>query len=162
MSWSGLAKFVIGFTVALLLLVGAGAATGYYFLTRLTTAPPKPVFPEERPKPKPIAKGKNSNSKKLTSTSLVKPSSTASSEKLEPGAYKARVSWREGLSLRSEPSTEASRVGGIPYNQRVIVLKESDDKKWQQIRVEEGTEEGWVKSGNLEKIDSQAEAEPTQ
>ena len=162
MSLSGLAKFVIGFIIGVFLLVGAGAATGYYFLTKLTTPPPRPVFPEEQPKPKTTAKAKNSTTKKLTSTSLVKPSSTPSPTKLEPGAYKARVSWRDGLSLRAEPSIDANKVGGISYNQRVIVLKESDDKNWQQVRVEDGSQEGWVKAGNIERIDSQSDANQDQ
>lgn len=160
MSWSGLAKFLIGFFLAVTFLLTAGAATAYYFFTKLTTPPPKPIFPEELPKPK-IAKPKNASPSAKSKSSPTAQSGAATnktekaSTKLEPGAYKARVTWHEGLSLRSEPNPDAERIGGIQYNEQIVVLAESADKKWQQVRLENSDQKGWIRSGNLEKVDEQ-------
>jgi len=34
----------------------------------------------------------------------------------------------------------------------VFVLKESDDQKWQQVRLVNGDQEGWIKAGNIERV----------
>jgi uncharacterized protein YgiM (DUF1202 family) len=83
-----------------------------------------------------------------------KPTPSKAPEKpLPPGAYKARVTWSEGLSLRDAPGSEAARIGGVTFNQEVFVLKESDDQRWQQVRLAQGEQEGWIKAGNIERID---------
>jgi hypothetical protein len=38
------------------------------------------------------------------------------------------------------------------FNQEVFVLKQSDDQRWQQIRLAEGDQEGWIKTGNTERV----------
>uniref|UniRef100_A0ACD5GQH0 SH3 domain-containing protein n=1 Tax=Desertifilum tharense IPPAS B-1220 TaxID=1781255 RepID=A0ACD5GQH0_9CYAN len=58
----------------------------------------------------------------------------------------------DGLILREASGTDANRVGGVGYNERVIVLQESGDKAWQKIRLNGSEQEGWVKAGNLERI----------
>lgn len=142
MSWSGLAKFLIGFFMGVFLLVTAGSAVAFFLLTRLAATPPKPIFAEELPK-------------QQTGVSSPQPSTAPSpQQKLEPGAYKARVTWREGLSLRAEPSVSANKIAGIKYNQPVVVVKESDDKNWQKVRVVDGSQEGWVKAGNIERVNT--------
>ncbi len=158
MSWSGLAKFFIGVFTGILLLVGGGAATAFYLLTKLSEAPPKPIFSEERLKDKPVAKATSASTKPQKSTPSSSPQiSPASSpeEKLEAGAYKARITWSNGLSMRSEPSFDSSKIGGVQYNQQVVVLQESNDKKWQKVRVPDTNEEGWVKTGNIERVEPQ-------
>lgn len=158
MSWSGLAKFIIGFFLAIALLVVCGGGTAYYVLTKLSTPPPKPVYANDKPAVK--AKASPGAIRPTTSASSAQPNSTptpsaAPAQALEPGAYKARVTWREGLSLREAPTLDASRVGGVGYNQRIVVIKESDDKRWQQVRLEEGEQQGWIKAGNIERVDSE-------
>lgn len=158
MSWSGLAKFLIGFFLAIALLVGGGVATAYYFFTKLSIPPPRPTFANDKPAVK--VKSPQIAAKKASSPTAQGSPTTASSEvvnaqELEPGAYKARISWREGLSLREEPSLEANKVGGVAYNQRVVVIKQSDDQKWQQIRLEDSEQKGWVKAGNIERVDEE-------
>lgn len=74
---------------------------------------------------------------------------------LEPGTYKARVTWQQGLSLRAEPNQNAERTGGLDYNQQIIVLEESADRNWQKVRLADGEQEGWVKAGNIERIQAQ-------
>ena len=153
MSFSGLVKFLIGFFLAISLLLVAGGATAYYFLTKLSTPPAKPMYGND----KSVLKAKAAiASKKPTPTSSApaSPTPTASTQ-LEPGAYIASVTWPEGLSLRENPSLEASRVGGVGFNQRVVVIKESDDKRWQQVRLENGEQQGWIKAGNVKRVDSE-------
>ncbi len=157
MSWSGLVKFIIGFFLAIVLLAVGGGATAYYFLTKLSTPPPKPVYANDKPEVKAKA---SPGAVKTTSASSAQPNPTptpsaAPAKVLEPGAYTARVTWREGLSLREAPTLEANRVGGVGYNQRIVVIKESDDKRWQQIRLEEGEQQGWIKAGNIERVDTE-------
>ncbi|HEY9726205.1 MAG TPA: SH3 domain-containing protein [Chroococcales cyanobacterium] len=155
MSLSGIAKFLLGFTIGILLLAGSGAAAAYYFWTKLSVTPPKPVFAEERPKPSPVAK-KATSLKTVSSKSpgLSSPPTPKETPKpLPPGAYKARVTWSEGLIVRDAPSVEGNRVGGVALNQEVIVLKDSPDGKWQQVRITaEGEQDGWVRSGNVARM----------
>jgi hypothetical protein len=152
MSLSGIAKFFIGFIIGIALLVAGGAATAYYFWVKLSTVPPKPIFAEERPKPSSAAK-KVSSPTASNSPSISKPTPSESPAKpLPPGAYKARVTWSEGLSLRDAPGPEANRIGSVILNQEVYILKESDDQKWQQVRLVQGEQEGWIKAGNVERI----------
>lgn len=73
-------------------------------------------------------------------------------QSLEAGAFEARVTWPEGLALRGNPSYSASRVGGIDHNGEVIVLEESADGVWQRVRIVSTGKEGWVKAGNVERI----------
>lgn len=153
-------QIFFGFIIGIVILTGASAAAAYYFLTRLTEAPPKPVFSEELPKKTAPKAAKPAASKTEKSTATTQPSEQASPkapEELEPGAYKARVTWSEGLSLRDEPSTDANKAGGVAFKQELIVIKDSDDGKWQKVRIPSSNTEGWVKAGNLEKIDEKAE-----
>jgi hypothetical protein len=70
---------------------------------------------------------------------------------LPSGAYKAKVTWSSGLSLRSEPNVSSDRVGGVDYNSELIILSTSSDGQWQKVRVANGTQEGWIKAGNVKK-----------
>ena len=152
MSWSGIAKFLIGFVFGIALLAGSGAAAAFYFWTKLSVVPSKPVFAEERPKSSPVAK-KASSPKVSSSKVSNQPTPIKSPAKeLPPGAYKARVTWPEGLSLRDAATPESTRVGGVAFNQELYILKESDDQKWQQIRLTDADQEGWIKAGNTEKV----------
>lgn len=167
MSLSGFAKFFLGVFLAIALLVGASAATAFYFFTKLTAPPAKPLFAEELPKPKPAAKGKAASvASKSTSTSSKPtasptPEETSTPKPLEPGAYKGRVTWPQGLSMRDEPDLDAKKIGGVGYNETIVVLEESADKKWQRIRGETGDEKGWVKAGNIERVDENSEKAKT-
>jgi hypothetical protein len=77
---------------------------------------------------------------------------TPSPEQAVPkGAYKGKVTWSSGLSLRSEPNSSAGRVGGVDYNSELIILETSKDGLWQKVRVANGTQEGWIKAGNVKR-----------
>ena len=158
MSFSGIFKFIIGFFLGIFLLLTGSVAAAYYFYSRLSTNPPKPIFAEEQKqdlaaaKPKSSVSAPESPKKAEPSPSPTPSESPEAEEELPPGAYKAKVSWSEGLSLRDAPGLEANRIGGVAYNQEIIILKESDDKKWQRVRVVDGDQEGWIKAGNIERI----------
>ncbi|MFB2981994.1 SH3 domain-containing protein [Microseira sp. BLCC-F43] len=170
MSWSGIFKFLLGFFIAIALLVGSGVGVAFYFVTKLTAPPPKPIFandkPIAKPKPSPVANkaatvaGASPATNAAETVSAAQPDATPTTETptpkpLEPGAYRARVTWRNGLILRDSPGTESRRIGGIGYNQQIVVVTESEDKRWIKIRVEENNEEGWVKAGNVERVESE-------
>ncbi|MEQ9552885.1 MAG: SH3 domain-containing protein [Coleofasciculus sp. G3-WIS-01] len=156
---SGIAKFFIGLILGITILLAGGGAVAYYFFTKLSANPAKPIFAEEQPA-QPV-KSPDSAKKPAQSTQKPKPSPSPSPtpsespepEELPPGAYEARVTWPEGLSLRDSPSLDANRIGGVAYNQDIIILQESDDKKWQRVRLAEGEQEGWVKAGNVERFE---------
>ena len=135
-------KFLVGFILAILLLTGASVAAALYFAAKLTKTPEKPIFTNE----KPIAQKVSTSSSGATNTNL--------SNQLDPGAYKAIVVEPIGLILRDTPSRDANRIGGISYKEKVIVLEESSDKRWQKVRVDDGSNRtGWVSGGNTEKLE---------
>ncbi|MCC5615005.1 SH3 domain-containing protein [Nostoc sp. CHAB 5836] len=167
---SGLTKFILGFFLAIAVLIGSGVAVALYFMNRTGIPPAKPVFSNDSPSvkaqaPKATEPGggkpvltsgtKTESSPSSTSNPIESPKATPSSKPLPSGAYRGRVSWAEGLSLRSQPNQEAERIGGVGFNQKIIVLSESEDKAWQKIRLEDSQQEGWVKAGNTEKLDEQ-------
>lgn len=156
MSLSGIFKFILGFFIGILILAACGVGAAYYFWTRLSITPAKPIFAEEQPKKSPTAKKASltqASKPKASSQSTPTPSKLPVKE-LPPGAYKARVTWPEGLSLRDAPNFESNRIGGVAANQQLFVLKQSDDGRWQQIRVVEDNQEGWIKAGNTEKVNN--------
>ena len=58
-----------------------------------------------------------------------------------------------GLILRDTPSRNAIRIGGISYREKVIVLEETSDKRWQKVRVDDRSDRiGWVSGGNTERL----------
>lgn len=152
MSLSGIFKFFTGFFLGITLLAGSGIAAGYYFFTKLAANPPKPIFAEEQ-KASPVAKPVSASTASNPQANSQPPASPSPVAKpLPPGAYKARVTWSDGLILRDSPSQGSNRIGGVAFNQEIIVLKESGDKRWQQIRVADGEQEGWIKAGNIERM----------
>ncbi|MEQ9370595.1 MAG: SH3 domain-containing protein [Coleofasciculus chthonoplastes F3-SA18-01] len=158
MRLSGIAKFFIGFILGIAILLAGGGAVAYYFFTKLSVNPAKPIFAEEQQAKSPVkspdaAKKPAQSAQKPKPSPSPTPSESPEPEELPPGAYEARVTWPEGLSLRDSPSLSANRIGGIAYNQEIIILKESDDKKWQRVRLSGSEEEGWVKAGNVERVE---------
>lgn len=154
MRWtSGLVKLFLGFIIAIVLLISGSVALALIFINRASSPPPKPIFANDSSAVKKaanISKPKTSApvaSKKPVSTSKPSPSPLAS------GNYPARVTWNQGLSLRAEPSLEAERIDSLDYNQKIVVLEQSKDEKWQKVRLEDSELEGWVKAGNTERVD---------
>ncbi|MEA5622644.1 SH3 domain-containing protein [Nostoc sp. UHCC 0251] len=167
---SGLTKFILGFFLAIAILIGGGAAIALYFMNRTGIPPAKPVYSNDSPSvkaqaPKATEPGgakpgltpgtKAESSPSSTSAPTESPKATPSAKPLPSGAYRGRVNWAEGLSLRSQPNLQAEKIGGVGFNEKIIVLEESEDKGWQKIRLEGSEQEGWVKAGNTEKVDEQ-------
>ncbi|MBO1065938.1 MULTISPECIES: SH3 domain-containing protein [Nostocales] len=153
---TNLLKVILGFVLAIAVLLGTGLTVALYFVNRTAVTPPKPMYPNDNPsfqakKPKAIAK---SPPKKLATpnpTSSPTPTPTESPKPLPPDAYEGTVTWADGLSMRSEPDTNSSTTGGVGGNKKVIILEESADKKWQKIRIPDTDKEGWVKAGNIQR-----------
>jgi len=159
MKWSSaLVKLFLGVIIAIALLVTGSVALALIFINRASTPPPKPIFANDTTAVKKQAKASTSSSVASESKVAAKPSAnpspneSPSSPPLASGTYAARVTWEQGLSIRSEPSLEAERIGSVDYNQQIIVLEESRDQKWERIRLEDDELEGWVKSGNTERV----------
>ncbi|WP_416674052.1 SH3 domain-containing protein [Egbenema bharatensis] len=148
MTLSGVSKFFLGIVLAAAILFGAGVTLTRYLLARLSTPPPRPVFAND---PSPASAVPEAEAE----VAVEVPPEEAPVEP-EPEAspvtegYPARVIQPIGLILREEPSTEAAQVGGIEFNQDVVVLESSEDGGWQRVRLSNGAE-GWVRGGNTER-----------
>ncbi|MCG8367831.1 MAG: SH3 domain-containing protein [Pseudanabaenales cyanobacterium] len=145
-----LTKLVLGVFFAFILISLAGVATARYFMAKLAVSPEKPIFAngissvEEPPSTQPID---------AASTSISPPPNQLDAAiELEPGAYKAVVIQPIGLVLREGPGRDFPQLGGVEYNEQIIVLGESEDKQWLRIRLPVSGQRGWVKAGNTEKI----------
>lgn len=156
MSWFGFIKFVTGILVAIALLFVAGGAAARYVMTRLSELPPKPIFPEER-----LSAGGSASPPEPVEARTVpvqEPSSAPTpapeeEETLPEGAFRARIVQPVGMVLRQGPSVETTRIGGIDYDEIVIVLSENSDQGWQNVQLPGSGVEGWIKSGNIERLD---------
>ena len=157
---TNLLKVILGFVLAIAVLLGTGLTVALYFVNRTAVTPPKPLYPNDNPsfqakKPKAIAKSPPKKVATPNPKSSPKPTPTTtpteSPKPLPPDAYEGTVTWAEGLSMRSEPEANSSTIGGIGGNKKVIILEESADKKWQKIRIPDTDKEGWVKAGNIQR-----------
>ncbi len=148
-------QLLIGILTGLVGLAGILGAGGYYFfVTQMSTRPPKPVFAEERdggkpiaakPKPKPVA------AKPTPSPATDPQADPDAPQKLPPEAYDATVMWKDGLSLKQEPDVSAEKLGGVAFNAKVAIIKTSEDKQWVLIQSQSDNLQGWVKAGNIDK-----------
>ncbi|MGF1674365.1 MAG: SH3 domain-containing protein [Rivularia sp. (in: cyanobacteria)] len=157
---SNILKLILGVLLAIAILAGGGVAVAIYLMNRASINPPKPVFSNDKAAvkaeaaktPTPGATAVNVEEK-----TTEQPTPTKSPEEIKkplpPGAYPATVSWAEGLILRAEPNADAPRLGGVGFNEKVIVLEVSADKTWEKIRIESSEEEAWVKAGNTKKVE---------
>lgn len=151
-------QFVIGFIIGITIVAGSAAGAAYYLITRHNTEPPKPVFAEDSTQ---ISQTNNQSesSEPPPDTTTTEPQTTASEPEPEPqtnlpaGAYLAAVTWPQGLSLRQEPTIDAQRIGGVSYNAELIILSESSDGEWQKVRLPASGQEGWVKAGNVKRLE---------
>ncbi|MBP0000303.1 MAG: SH3 domain-containing protein [Cyanobacteria bacterium SID2] len=144
MNLSNLAKFILGFTLAIALTIGGAIAASLYLVARLTALPPKPDFTDETPRATTVSA---TPTPAPTTTPAPIPSPTPTPES---GLYRARVTWPEGLTLRESSGYEAKSVGGVAFNEIVVVLEETDNGAWQRLRSTATNQEGWVVGGNIE------------
>ncbi|GAB4135678.1 MAG: SH3 domain-containing protein [Cyanobacteria bacterium J069] len=140
-----LAQGVIGVSLAIAILFFAGVSAARYLIDRLTELPPRPVFPNDTAPPGAAAPAAD-GTVAPPDTTPVQPNSAQSGE-----VYTARVLPNVGIIVRDGPSLDAAQIGGIDYNQEVTVVGTSADGEWLQVQLSDGGE-GWVKSGNTERI----------
>ncbi|MEM6612030.1 MAG: SH3 domain-containing protein [Cyanobacteria bacterium P01_C01_bin.72] len=162
---SATAQFFLGFILGIGLIAGITGTLVFAYYTKMSVLPKKPVF-----SPAPVSETTpdlvEAAIEPLESTSIEEvpetttPVAVESEPEPEPepepalpaNAYRATVTWHEGLSLRAEPSIEATRVGGIATKATIIILEDSADGKWQRVRLPWNGQEGWVKGGNTRRI----------
>lgn len=113
--------------------------------------PSRPTFSEEKPQPSPVAK-KGTKTNSTVATNQPATPFNASPKPLPAGAYKARIIWPDGLILRDAAGADAARIGGVAFNQEVVVLQESADQRWQKVSIADGELEGWIKAGNADRV----------
>ncbi len=148
MKLQGLAKFVIGFLLAIAILFFAGVSTARYLINRLTALPPRPVFPNDVPDPNAAATPVPA----AADAGQPSPPPPAALNAATLEAYNARVTQPVGLVLRAEPSRESEALGGLDYDEDVIVIQSSPDGEWLRVRLSDGSE-GWIKSGNTQPVE---------
>ncbi|MFL9458663.1 MULTISPECIES: hypothetical protein [Nostocales] len=84
------------------------------------------------------------------------PSKISSVCPLNSGAYKAYVNTYEGLFLRPEPRRGSKRIASVVFMQTIVVLQDNilqDNQRWQEICVEGTGQKGWMKAGNVQKLE---------
>jgi len=155
---SGLLQFMLGFVMGVAILVGGATAVAYMLLSGMNSNPPKPVFTEEKKEEtkeekaaKPQAEVKESPTAAPAPKASPKPSPEETKRETKSEGYQARVTWQSGLSLRSEPTSESTRLGGLDYNTKVSVVGTSSDGQWHRVRLSDGRE-GWIKAGNISRV----------
>lgn len=149
MTLSNVAKVILGFAIAIALLIGGSVAATLYLVAKLTALPPKPVFDNKPPNAEETAATPKPATPTASPAASPSPSPTPTPT---PEGYLAKVTWPQGLLLRTDPSFEAANSGGVAVNQQVRVLEETEDGKWQRIRLDSG-QEGWVVGGNTIKVE---------
>ncbi|WP_204106290.1 MULTISPECIES: SH3 domain-containing protein [Spirulina sp. CCY15215] len=151
MKLSSIGQFILGIVLGISILGISGAAAGYYFFSKMAVVPSKPVYPEERPQSSEDSakegEGEGTGEEEVVSEP------EAPKVPLPEGAYRVRVNWPDGLSLRDKPDFDADRLEVIPYDAEMIVLRSNEDGTWDWIRIPGTNKEGWVKAGNSDRIE---------
>lgn len=155
MNVSGFFQFLLGFIIGIILFGGGIAGGAYYFLTRVAVDPADPIEmnsdADQSPEEEVTVVEDSSDSEEVEPEP--EPEPEPESEDLPEGAYRATVTWDTGLILRAEPTENSDRVGGVAYDQELIILGRSDDNDWDRVRVVGTGQEAWVKAGNVIRID---------
>jgi hypothetical protein len=143
-------KFLIGIIMAVFILAGAGVAAVLFLASSVTRLPERPTFPNDKTTnvatKKPVSQANSATNNNTSNNNQA--------EALAPGSYRAKVTEPVGLILRDTPSRDAKRLGGIAYEEELIVLEESSDKLWQRVKVTDGSDRtGWVSGGNTQAIE---------
>ncbi len=149
MRFSDTAKSGISLAFSLGIIGAVLAILWMYGIAPYRRIPERPVFSNETQSPThpPSVIAKLEPAPILQPTIAAKPKEDQ--EKKEKAKYNGRVNSGIGLVLRSQPSSDAPPAGGVDYNAKVAVLKETPDKEWLYIRQENTKETGWVRSGNI-------------
>ena len=154
----GLSKFVLGIILAMLIMSVAGLAMAKFFMSRIVELPERPVYENDLPedqRPRPTAAAPE----EAPETEIVvgeveeaeEPEEAPEEEEedaLPEGEYRAVVNQPVGLILRDGPGTSYAQIGGLDYQQSMIVFDE--DSGWLNVELRNG-QTGWIKDGNVDK-----------
>ena len=160
-------QFILGFALGISLIAGISGTLLFAYYKKMSILPKKPVFSEPivvqetTPEPEKSATEIEPLESTTTPDEIEETEAQAVSEEaqeavkpkeeLPPNAYRAIVTWPQGLSLRAEPDINAGRVGGIETKANIIILEDSSDGKWQRVKLPWSGQEGWVKAGNTKR-----------
>ena len=159
---SATAQFILGFIIGISLIIGVSGGLVFAYYKKMSVLPKKPDFPEpvESASIEDEAESATTIEPLESNTSLeeeaVVPEPEPAPEpelELPPNSYYATVTWPEGLSLRAEPSADAERIGGIQFDNKIVILEDSADGRWQRVMLPWNQQEGWVKAGNVERVE---------
>lgn len=167
---SATVQFILGFLLGVTLIAGLSASAIFLYYRKMSTLPEKPVFsdspsaqelelnttdsttiPDESPQSS-VSQNEAKRAAEANTAATLEETEVVSEPELPPNAYRAVVTWPQGLSLRAEPNNNAGRVGGIYVDDQIIILEDSADGQWQKVRVPGSNQEGWVKAGNTKRI----------
>ncbi|MEM7593213.1 MAG: SH3 domain-containing protein [Cyanobacteria bacterium P01_A01_bin.83] len=162
---SATAQFILGFVLGISIIVGISGAAIFAYYKKMSVVPSKPVFsepvvPESSADDTPVAEieplESNTTQDEVSEAPIAveksEPEPSAIESELPPNAYRAVVTWPQGLSLRAEPDLNAGRVGGIGADATIIILEDSADGNWQRVRLPWSGQSGWIKAGNTKRI----------
>ncbi len=143
----GITKLTLGVFLAFILMSLAGVATARYFMAKLSVLPPRPVYENDV-----ALQVEAANAQAEAPPAPVETAPAPATEELPPDSYLAVVVQPIGLVMRSGPGAENPQLGGVDYQDQVIVLETDEAGLWMKVRVEATGQEGWVKSGNTEAV----------
>jgi len=160
---SATVQFILGFALGISLIAGISGTMIFAYYKRMSVLPKKPEFSEakvatEETTPDPTKTDIEPLESAIEPELEPEPEAVDEIEapppesELPPNAYRASVTWPEGLSLRAEPDIDAERVGGIETKATIFILENSADGKWQRVQLPWNGQEGWVKGGNTKKL----------
>ncbi|ELR96663.1 SH3 domain-containing protein [Gloeocapsa sp. PCC 73106] len=142
------AQFTLGFVLGMTLFVGVSAIMAYFFLSQLARIPPKPLFPEiVTPAETPVLV-----EPEAIETEIAEPPPSVAEPEPEVNVYRARVTWSDGLTIRAEPNMESERLGGVAYDQELVIFGDDQVDGWQKILVPGTDIQGWVRADNLQRV----------
>lgn len=127
----------------------------WLYLEPMFAPPPRPDF--SAPAISLFLDGDNGAEEEPTSLATPSPQTPPTPATAAPG-QRAQVTEPIGLVLRSGPSREAEAIGGVAFEEFIVILER--DGEWERIRRELNDQEGWVRAGNAQGIDGEATSQP--
>jgi hypothetical protein len=149
---TGLSKLVLGVSLAFVLLSLTGVATARYFMAKLSVLPPRPVFDNDAVSAQPSPSASSDAAPQPEAAPATNEQPAPVEPEKPPGSYSAVVVQPIGLVLRAGPSAEDAQLGGVDYEDEVLVLQTSEDGGWLNVRIGETGQEGWIKAGNTQAV----------
>lgn len=149
----GLTKLTLGVVLAFVLLSLTGVATARYFMAKLSVLPPRPVYENDVALQAEATDSQTDSQAVPTAPAEAEPPA----EELPPDSYVAVVVQPIGLVMRSGPGAENPQLGGVDYQEEVLVLENDESGAWMKVRIRETGQEGWVKSGNTQNVNESAQ-----